>query len=291
MSGIQTLTEETCQSLDDVVWRIDEISTLPHIALKVMKVASDPESGAADLKDVVESDAALSARLLRCVNSSAYAVRTRITNLQQAVAYLGLKQIRNLAVTASVSEMFKTDATINNYSRTGLWRHLVSVGICARMIAMRLKMPNFEDMFLAGLLHDIGIILMDQHVHESFTTIIGSLDGKTPLAKVEREHLGFDHTTLGESVARNWVFPEPVKAAIRYHHASQAYRGSETNVVRCVEVANLLCTLKGISSVGMKLVEFSRPAVAGLSMTKEDIAILVEDLDAEFDANAGLFQI
>jgi HD-like signal output (HDOD) protein len=167
----------------------------------------------------------------------------------------------------------------------------VSVGICARLIAMRLKMPNFEDMFLAGLLHDIGIILMDQHVHESFSAIIRSLDGQATLAKVEREHLGYDHTTLGERVARNWAFPEAAKAAIRYHHASSAYRGSEIDVVRCVEVANLLCTLKGVSSVGMKLVEFSRPAVAGLSMTKEDIAILVEDLDAEFDANGGLFHI
>ena len=97
-----------------------------------MEVVNDPDSGAAELKDVIETDAALSARILRCVNSSAYATRTEVTSLQQAIAYLGLNQIRNLAVTASVSELFKRDDKIGPYCRSQLWRHLVSVGnLCA----------------------------------------------------------------------------------------------------------------------------------------------------------------
>ena len=84
-------------SLRRVVEDIREVSSLPQVALRVMKVANDPDSAAADLKEAMEGDAALSARVLRCVNSSAYAARTPITNLQQAIAYLGVKQIRNLA--------------------------------------------------------------------------------------------------------------------------------------------------------------------------------------------------
>ena len=225
------------------------------------------------------------------MNSAAYAVRTKITNLQQAIAYLGLQQIRNLAMTASVSEFFKADATVNAYSRSGLWKHLVSVGICARLIARRRKMANFEDMFLAGLLHDIGIILMDQHAHDQFTKTIGSLKGDKTLVQAERELVGFDHAVLGEKVACNWGFPDAARMAIRHHHASVRYKGSEIDVVRCVEVANLLCTLKGFSSVGLKLVPLSKPALAGLRLTKEDIAVLIEDLDGEIKSNAGLFQI
>jgi len=291
MAPSSAATKKTSFSLEEAVQRVDEISTLPHIALQVMEVANDPASGAADLKEVMESDAALSARVLRCVNSSAFALRTKITNLQQAIAYLGLKQIRNLAMTASVSELFAKEETIGPYRRSELWRHLVSVGICARMIAMRRNLMNFEDMFLAGLLHDVGIILEDQHFHDSFRNVIQHLQEGTTLAATERKVLGFDHTTLGEAVADRWGFPEAVKATIRYHHMSVNYRGTHVNVIRCVEVANLICTLKGIPSVGMKLVKFSAPAVVGLSLTKEDIAVLASDLDQELSSNSSLFKM
>ena len=278
-------------SLDALLCRVDEISTLPHIAFQVMEVANDPDSGAADLREVVETDATLSARILRCVNSSAYAVRTEITNLQQAIAFLGLMQIRNLAVTASVSELFKHDDRIGTYSRTGLWKHLVSVAICARLIAMRCKFTNFEDAFLAGLLHDIGLILEDQQVHPEFEQVMKSLPGAKSLVEVENEYLGFDHTILGEQLAVKWGFPEHVKVAIRYHHASVNYRGKHINILRCVDVANMICTLSGVSSVGTKLVNISQPALKGLSFAKNDIVVLAKDLKTELEANATLLNI
>jgi len=278
-------------TLDQVVRRVDEISTLPQVALRVMEVANDPESGAADLKEVMEHDAALSARVLRCVNSSAYATRTKITNLQQAIAYLGMKQVRNLAMTASVSELFKKEEAIGPYRRSDLWRHLVSVGICARLIAMRRKLPDFEDAFLAGLLHDVGIVLEDQYVHPAFRRMIGALDEEQTLCAVELRELGFDHTQLGERVAKAWNFPDTIVAAIRYHHASVSYRGDALGIVRCVEVANLLCTLTGASSVGMKVVRVSQPALTGLSITREDIAVLAADLKEELAQNASLFTL
>ena len=276
-------------TLEQVAGRIDEISTLPQVAFRVMEVANDPNSGAADLKEVMEGDAALSARVLRCVNSSAYATRTKITNLQQAIAYLGLKQIRNMAMTASVSELFKKEEHVGSYQRSNLWRHLVSVGICARLIALRRKLRDFEDAFLAGLLHDIGIVLEDQHVHKAFCRVIETLDPQQTLVAVEQRELGFDHTQLGEQVAKAWNFPESIIASIRHHHASVSYRGEAINVVRCVEVANLLCTLTDASSVGMKLVRVSQPAMAGLSLTRDDISVLAADLKEELARNASLF--
>ncbi|MHB8863294.1 MAG: HDOD domain-containing protein [Pirellulaceae bacterium] len=291
MMSVELISEQQRPTLETVVRRIDGISTLPHVALRVMEVANDLDSNAVDLKQVVETDAALSARILRCVNSSAYAIRREITSLQQAIAYLGLRQVRNLAMTATVSALFHKDDRIGPYCRSQLWQHSVSVGICARMIAMRQKMNNFEEAFLAGLLHDIGIVLEDQHAHMAFVAVIQSLDQTRTLAEVERSHLGFDHTTLGEKVASIWRFPEAAKASIRHHHASVGYRGAHSDIVRCVEVANLICTLKGIPSVGLKLVKISQPALAGLSLTREDITVLAADLDQEIAAGASLFQI
>ena len=277
--------------IETVVRQIEEISTLPQVAILVMEIANDPESSAVHVKRAMESDAALSARVLRCVNSSAYAVRSKITNLQQAVAYLGVKQIRNLAVTAVVSDLFKTDETIGTYRRSDLWRHLVSVGICARLIAVRRNVSNPEDAFLAGLLHDIGIILEDQHAHDHFRDAILALDGTTSLATIERRHLGFDHMALGEKLGDLWGFPEAALDAIRYHHMSVNYRGEHHGIVRCVDVANLICTLKGITSVGQKLVKASKPALAGLKLTKEDMLALDSDLEKEMGLNDCLYKM
>lgn len=271
--------------------KVHEISTLPQVALNIIRVADDPNSSAADLKSVMEADAALSARVIRCVNSSAYGLRSKITNLQQAIAYLGLKQIRNLAVTATVSDLFKAGDGVGPYRRIDLWRHLVGVGLCARMLAMRLRITNFEDVFLAGLLHDIGIILIDQHFHAQFVQIIESLQESATLYETETSVLGFNHVEFGAALAEQWSFPDSAAAAIRYHHQSAAYRGEHIALVRCVEVANLLCTLKGMSSVGMNLLRFHPQTVTALGLTATDLKVLAADLDDEMSAQSGLFQI
>lgn len=278
------------QSIDSVVKRIDEISTLPQVAMKLIEVANCPDAGAADLKYVVEGDPALSARVLRCVNSAAYALSSKITSLHQAITYLGFNQVRNLALTASVSTLFKNDEAIGTYRRTELWKHMVSVGICARLIATRTKMPNFDDAFMGGLLHDIGIVLEDQHVHPNFRQVAQALDETKSLIKVEREYLGFDHTILGARIAEQWKFPQSVQDIIRYHHMSANYRGPEKKLVCCVEIANVLCTLKGITSMGLRIVRTPVETFQVLGLQKEDIVVLAEDLDKEIALNESLFE-
>ncbi|MEN6498396.1 MAG: HDOD domain-containing protein [Thermoguttaceae bacterium] len=291
MSSPPVSTQGPSAILEKLVAHIDDVSSLPQVAMRVMEIANDPKSTAAELKSVMENDVSLSARVLRCINSAAYALRVRVTNIQQAIAYLGMKQIRNIAMTASVSDLFRGTETIGPYRRGGLWRHLVAVGLCARLIAMRRKLDSFEDAFLAGLLHDIGLVLADQYAHLPFSQVIGKLEPTRTLCDVERSVMGFDHTMLGEKIGERWGFPEAVQAAIRHHHASVNYRGDHIAIVRCVEVANIICTLKEISSVGLKVVRNSPPALAGLSLTGADLKVLAEDLDREMTQNAVLFSL
>lgn len=279
------------ESLEDVLKRIGDVSTLPHIALKVMNVAQDPHSAVADLAAVVEGDAPLATKVLRTINSAAYAVREKVTGLEQAVAYLGFNEIRNLAVTLSVSKIFQVPRTVGAYDRRNLWQHLVSVGLAARLLAVRCRLPNFEDAFLAGLLHDVGIILEDQYVHEHFCRVMQALDESRTLIEVEQELLGFDHTRLAYRMAKRWRFPDFVQGAIRYHHGAPEYTGENSPIVLCVEVANYLCTAKGISSVGKKLIRPPREAVQALKLTKQHLQALVADLDEEFLNNQPLFEL
>lgn len=277
--------------ITDLRRRISEIGSLPQVALRVMEVANNPNSTAADLKAVMEVDPALSARVLRCVNSSAYGTRVRITNLQHAIAFLGVKQIRNLAMTAGVAKMFDSASTIGAYQRRSLWKHMVAVGICARMIAMRLRFQEFEDVFVAGLLHDIGIVLEDQHVHALFEKAMLDPAPDEPLSSIEQRHLGFDHCALGKAVGGDWKFPSAVIEAVAHHHDSSKAAEAQRAVVRFVEVANSIVSLKGITSVGVQRVRFPKEAFVEMGLTKDDVLVLAADLDREMAGNASLFEL
>jgi putative nucleotidyltransferase with HDIG domain len=239
----------------------------------------------------VESDPALSSRVLKCVNSAAYGLRHRVTNLQRAISMLGFKQVRNLAVTASVSKVFRDNEPIGTYRRPSLWRHMVSVAIAARMIATRCEIAAFEEAFLGGLLHDIGIILEDQYCHERFVNVMCALDPQRTLVQVENEIIGFDHTRLGAHFAAASGFPEEAEDAIRYHHSFAAYHGPHASIVACVDLANFLCTLMDISSVGMKLIKPTSAAMDQLKVSRSDLKVWAVDLGQEIDQNKVLFNL
>ena len=277
--------------LDRICNRIYEISTLPQIAARVMEVASDPKSGALELKEAMEIDASLSSRVLRCVNSAAYATSERITSLQHAVAFLGFKEIRNLAMAASVSKLFTGDQVIGSYERGGLWRHLISVGICGRLIAQRVREVEPEEVFLAGLLHDIGIVLEDQYLNDYFVQVMETLTDDSVLSDVENEVIGFNHARLGGKLAEAWRFPRPAADAILHHHDSTRHKGGSAAVVQCVEVANYACSVKGITSVGRNLVQFPQAAIEGLSLTRDDFVALIQSLESELKEKQELFDL
>ncbi len=268
--------------------RIGEISTLPQVAQRVIEIASDDHSGAHDLKQALESDVSLSARVLRIVNSSAFGLRQRIANLQMAVTYLGFRQIRNLALTACIAEIFRNSEQIGSYRRDHLWRHSVSVGITARMIAMRRKIDQFEEIFLGGLLHDIGIVFADQYDHPKFRKMVLSLRPGESLEQFERTHLGYTHSELGELVGEKWNFPAMTRSAIRFHLDPGKAPAEFVRAVHCVALANYLITIKGLPSVGMNLTPPPTESVTALGLARSDLEAILLDLDDELSRNAAL---
>jgi len=286
-----TIATHPQRTLQEVARRVQEISSLPMVALRVMEVTSDSNAQVDELKTVLESDASLCARVLRLVNSAALAVRQRVSSIQVAIAYLGFRQIRNLALTASISDVFKKEEQIGGYSRPALWKHLVSTGICARMVAMRRGLENFEDVFLAGLLHDIGIILEDQYDHARFQRMVTSLKGDACLDEVERRELGYSHMELGAAIAEQWRFPERVTSAIRLHHHAVGPPGENCQAIQCVQVANALCTFKDVCSVGLRVVKPPVNAINALNLLKPDIEALLADLDEECQRHFMLFAL
>jgi HD-like signal output (HDOD) protein len=232
--------------------RISEVSTLPAVAMRIIQVANDSSTGAADLLDAVQYDAAIAARIMRTVNSSYYAMQNKVADLKLAITLLGFKEIRNLAMTAYVSQLFKKKQGYGTYTREGLWNHMIGVGIVARLIADVTRKAAPREAYLAGLLHDLGFILIDQYLNKPFHQLIDSLTEDRGQVEVEAEILGFDHAALGAYVGSQWRLPEHLVATIEYHHDPLAYAGEQWAMVYTVALADFFCNAKGVSPLGIR---------------------------------------
>lgn len=278
--------------LDRTIGRIREISSLPAVVEQMTAVVASDRSSADDLRVVVEADPALAARMLRTVNSAAYGLAAPVHTIHKAICYLGFNEVKNLALTASIAPMFRAAPAVGGYDRRGLWRHSVAVAVAARTLAARLGNPRTEEAFLAGLLHDVGVILMDQYLHPAFTQIVAAFSPQRPLWEIEFEIVGFNHTDLGAGVAERWRLPAGPVDAIRHHHRADLCTGDNRCIVQMVEVANYVCTKFGYSATGICPV--GAPSTATLSaiqLRTDDLVALTHQLPQELEKRRSLFDL
>ena len=265
--------------------RISEVSSIPDVALVIVRLANDPTSEAEDLLSAIRQDAALAVRIMRTVNSSYYGLPRQVADLKRAITLLGFKEIRNLVLSAYIADLFRKTCGHGKYTRRGLWDHLVGVGAVAKLIARTCGKVPPQEAYLAGLLHDFGLILIDQYLHRPFCRVVDALDRETPICEVERKILGFDHAVLGEFVAARWQLPEPLTVAIRYHHESDRYDGPHGACVHVVELANIFCHRKGRTPLGVRNTDLPSPRVfAGLELQEEQVARVWEQVDETLEA-------
>ncbi|HEX5106450.1 MAG TPA: HDOD domain-containing protein, partial [Pirellulaceae bacterium] len=218
-------------ALERLFLRIGEVATLPTAAQKILTLTENPDANVDGLRDAIQGDPVLVARLLRRLNSSYYSLSQKVTDLKTAVTLLGTREIRNLALTVFVSRFYEAKGAHGTYKREDLWAHSVGVGAAARLVARVCGRGAPEEAFIAGLLHDIGLILLDQSLRRHFHRVIEAIDPATPTHIVENRILTFDHAILGGFVARKWRIPEPVTAAITFHHQPWCYSGPHNDLV------------------------------------------------------------
>lgn len=269
-------------ALETLFSKIGEVSSLPSAALRVIQIANDETSGASDLLRAVEGDPAFAVKMLRTVNSSLYSVRHRVNDLRTAIALLGVKQVRNLALTMQVARVFRSQGDYRTFSRERLWKHQVAVATTARMVAEVSKAAHPDEAYLAGLLHDMGFVFLDQHLRKDFRQVLDRLDVEhpSPTCAVERELLTFDHAELGEFVMRRWNLPPSAPDAAGYHHAPDTYTGPHSAVVHLVAVANYFCTRRGISSLGVENIAPPNDAsYRALGLDSEQVGRVIDRLD------------
>jgi HD-like signal output (HDOD) protein len=198
---------------------IENLPTLPIIVQQIQKLIADPNSNMANIAMIITRDQAIAARVVRLVNSAFYGMKNRISSIQQAIMLLGLNTVKNLVIGVSVVKTFEDRQSEALFDREKFWLHSFACAAGARLIAIKMNMDEPEDFFMAGLLHDIGILTLDQFFHEEFMAIVQqTVRVKIEFVKIERNVLGATHAEIGGFMAEKWRLPGFLPLAIRHHH-------------------------------------------------------------------------
>jgi HD-like signal output (HDOD) protein len=237
------LTAET------LVTGIKDLVTLPDVAMRIAKLVDDPAASANDIGREISNDAALTARLLRIANSAAYGQHGKIATVSRAITVLGVRQVRDLTVGITAIRAF--DGISNNLvTMEVFWRHSVLCAVAAGQIAGRRGAGRTESPFVAGLLHDIGQLVLLSKVPEAereALLMLADAEDDRGLYLCERAMLGFDHGAVGAALARNWVLPQSISECIEFHHQPHLAKTHPVDVAT-VHIANSVAVLAEIGS-------------------------------------------
>ena len=196
-----------------------DISSIKSVVSGIIDIINNPRSTAKDLKEIIEADPPLTAKVLKVSNSPYYGVRGRISDIEQAVIWIGFDKLKEIALSQKVCELFQKKETIDAYSRPLLWRHSVGVATLCKIIYNMEFGEKGGNAYASGLLHDIGIIVEDQFLQEEFKRILNLCkEENSNHLSAEDKILGYNHAQLGKALAALWRFPGELVHAIGGHH-------------------------------------------------------------------------
>jgi putative nucleotidyltransferase with HDIG domain len=202
-----------------ILKRIAELPTLPTVLEQILEMTAADDTSAQDLVEILSTDQSLTANLLRVANSPVYGVPYRIQSVKQAVVLLGFNEVRGIAVGATVFSNLR-GIKDSAFDREAFWRHCFLVAHLTRELYPLSPAPEAKPLYYtAGLLHDVGVVVLDQFFQEEFTAIIEAVkQDKLEPREAENRFLGADHQEIGAMLLRRWQLPEPLVQVVAAHH-------------------------------------------------------------------------
>lgn len=259
-----------------------ELSALPQTLAEVLRVARDDKSSTEQIARVLMRDQAMTANVLRIVNSPFYGVGRNIGSVTQAVMTIGIWQVTALALSTSVYQM--TTNWRSSLDRVRFWRHSLEVAIASRMIADRIKYGRAEDAFVAGLLHDIGLLVLENSFPEKFEKFWRETAESNDVLALEEQIMDTNHARIGQFLLQRWFLPEPICEAVGRHHSSVAAdsRQPGSTIAQIVRLAHILSkfVLVRTESLDADWMVTREVLRANLGLTEQDIA----------EIEAGIFE-
>jgi putative nucleotidyltransferase with HDIG domain len=237
--------------LKKIVEEITGLPTLPTVLTQITKLMQNPRVSAAQVGSVVSTDQALTSKILKLVNSAFYGFPNRISTVTHAIVILGFNAVRSTVMSVSVFDTFGSGGGTAGFDREKFWKHSIGVAVSAKCLAGRMNMKELEEAFIAGLMHDIGRVILDQFVHKEFEKIVAFTKEKDILIRdAEKEILGgVSHAEIGAWLGRKWNLAPNLVEVIENHHSPSA--ASEHYLLTCiVHAADILARALDIGNGG-----------------------------------------
>ncbi|MFZ5594180.1 MAG: HDOD domain-containing protein [Pseudomonadota bacterium] len=202
----------------DLVKGISGLASLPEVCVRVNEMAENPRYSAADIGKVISQDTALTARLLKIANSPFYSHVSRVDTISRAVALIGARELRDMVLAMYAMKTFP-DISSELVDMESFWRHNICCGVVGKILAPYCHVLHAERLFVAGLLHDIGHLVMYHKIPELMRVVLRrARDSGIPVEEIEREVLHFDHAQVGAELLRLWRLPESLQEIVGFHH-------------------------------------------------------------------------
>ena len=216
--------------------------TLPQVLSEVLRIVESQTSSAKDIAGIILKDVSLTGKVLRMANSAFYGRSRQISNVNQAIVTLGMRAVKSLALSVSLYKIVNRKGAYGDFDPKLFWIHSLEVATAARMVTERLKLNATEELFVSGLLHDIGIIFMQTAFPKEYKEVKGLTEKGMDLCKAEEELIGTNHAKVGQYVSDKWSLPTKTGESIGNHHSKIVLGEMQPQDVhwQIVNLANLM---------------------------------------------------
>ncbi len=244
--------DEKPLSLEELIKKAADLNMMPQVARKVIDLVANESTTATQLSEVLEKDPNITARILKISNSAFYGLRREVKSIQQAIVILGFRSLRSMVVASSSKSLHKRFGITEQL----MWDHSIGAAIASKIISEGMPAAVGENVFVGGLLHNVGKTVMNNESPKSFLEVMKRVynDGLDSL-DAESEVFGYGHPEVGFMISEKWGLPTDLSILIRYHHLdrltadqkSELMANSTTKLgLACIEMATKLCEILGI---------------------------------------------
>ena len=264
-----------------IVTNVLKVAALPAVAIKFSEAIKDPLTSNQDLENIVSEDSALAAKVLMISNSALFNFPSKIDTISKAVTIIGHKQLSEIILSCSIVAMFK-DIPQDVIDMDMFWRHSIAVATTARILAAARREQNIERFFTAGLLHDIGKLIIFVEAPKYALEVIAKCAETNELVhKVEKTILGFDHAKLGSMLLKKWKLPDDIISSVYYHHMPSVSSGDVVSP-SIIHIADIISHSLEFGSSGEKFVPtLNEKAWNALGLDVEILGSVIDQLNVQ----------